>query len=632
MIYIFITLLITIISYKIIFFKRNNDINYKINLSYAFLRKIMIENIDKYDNLILNAFIKDNKLGFSTRIKYYLSIPNNDFDNYKLKIIDNLKKLTKRTIKYIAKVNNMSPEKLYFYFEKNSPEYFSIYQSFNVFGDNVSRDIDILLSVENPCNPLLSSEYHRLIGDLKELGYNIKKDIDYNLVKIKDGLIQDLQKGGSETQNILYYTYHLHKQKYDMMINKTVKEKIHYKAMSINKFILNYLQYFVKDYDKIRLEKSKAYKDGGIKLVKFTTSLWDKFVLDTSFNEKSEDVWKSLTVKYIQLLALYTGVYDELSETQKIFYYTKYGMIRIALLVIYALELNIANYDLIDIENLLFRRKCNNFELIKIFHQKFSEIIVETYPKFSNNLNTKILNQFDRNTLPTIKLQELYFKNPIFLNTEFCKLWANKYNINLHDPFISPSNNVSLIKEYFPNIYQRIHLEAQGTQSWKKLLNFYNCGSNTGIIPLSPSFEEWEIIQKRSNLIMGLVGENICLNNINYQNYKLVRLGLVVKEKNKINSDGCAPDGLLVSFKKKEIIPIEIKTISSEPNDGNIFKREFFLATKQLRTATEILNYNNNIISKKGMLIILWIYQKNNKWIYQIDTDIIDTLNNKHWY
>ena len=49
------------------------------------------------------------------------------------------------------------------------------------------------------------------------------------------------------------------------------------------------------------------------------------------------------------------GVYDELSETQKIFYYTKYGMIRIALLVFQASELT-ADYDLIDIENLLFRR------------------------------------------------------------------------------------------------------------------------------------------------------------------------------------------------------------------------------------------------------------------------------------
>jgi hypothetical protein len=632
MFYIFITLLITIISYKFIFFKRDNHINYKINLSYAFLKKILLENMDKYDNLILNTFIKDKKLGFNTKLKYYLSIPNNDFDNYKLELTDNLKKLTKRTIKYIAKVNNMCPEKLYLYFEKNSPEYFSKYKSFNIFGDNISRDIDILLSVENAKNPLLSSEYTRLVNDLKGLDYNIKKNIDYNLIMLKDGLIQDLQKGGTETQNILYYTYHLHKQKYEMMINRTVVEKIHYKAMSINKFILNYLQYFVKDYHKIRIQKSNAYKDGGIKLVKFTTSIWDKFVLDTSFNDKSKDVWKSLTVKYIQLLALYTGVYDKLSETHKIFYYTKYGMIRITFLIIDALELNIANYDLIHIENLLFRKECNNFDLVKIFHQKFSEIIVETYPKFSNNLNTMLLNQFDINTLPIPELQELYFKNPICLIPEFCKLWAKSYNTNLHEPFISPSDNINLIRKYFPNIYKRIHIESQGTHLWKELLNFYNCGSNTGIVSLSPDLEDWEIIQKRSNLIMGLIGEGFCLNHLNYNNYQLVRLGLLVKEKNKKNSDGCAPDGLLINSVTKEIIPVEIKTISSKPNDGNIFKREFFLATKQLRTATEILNYNNNIISRKGMLIILWIYQKNNKWVYQMDTDIIDTLNNKHWY
>ena len=30
--------------------------------------------------------------------------------------------------------------------------------------------------------------------------------------------------------------------------------------MSINKFILNYLQYFVKDYDKIRIEKVRLLK------------------------------------------------------------------------------------------------------------------------------------------------------------------------------------------------------------------------------------------------------------------------------------------------------------------------------------------------------------------------------------
>ena len=56
-----------------------------------------------------------------------------------------------------------------------------------------------------------------------------------------------------------------------------------------------------------------------------------------------------------------------------------------------------------------------------------------------------------------------------------------------------------------------------------------------------------EVIQKRSNLIMGLMGENICFDQINYQNYKLVRLELLVKEVK--NSDGCAQMNL-VNFKE----------------------------------------------------------------------------------
>jgi hypothetical protein len=609
-------------------------------ISYAFLKKLLIKCILQNNKLILTVFIKKEKSqckSIMSHFNYYLnkcintSSFNAKLEKEKQDLQKNLESYTKKTVKYILSCNNMSLNDLYYYFEDNFPEDFSTYESFNVFGDTKSIDIDLILSVDHLEKPLLSSEQNRLEIELNTLGYNMEKPIDYNLVIFEDGNVKNCKKGGSEIQNILYYTYKAHPQKYLPLVNKIVKVNIHNKAMSINKFIMNYLNAFVfYDYKVLSKKKAVAYSKGGLELVKFTISMWDNFILNSNDPHFSRDVWKSLTVKYIQLLALYTNVYYELDKKKRVLYYSKDGMYKLVPLILKKLNVKVNKIDLICIKQLLFRENCNNFNIMKIFHDKFADIIITTYPKFINP-NINILNKIKNTTTISNELFDLYLKSPIQVNENFSKLWVKLYGQNIQQAFIEKCTNTDLLIKKFPELINKIHLEPQCSDKWKYFLDYYSCGKNTGITELlDTDLSLWQIIQKRSNLIMGMIGESICFGNINlipeYKDYDLITIGLLVKEKFIRNSKGCAPDGLLVSKNNKIIMPIEIKTIASKPTDNSIFRREYILGTKQLGNACDILNHNNIIIADSGLLIILWIYKDDNEWKFEMYSEIINTL------
>jgi len=656
--YLITTLLIIVpLIIKQLYKKENNNFKkQEYSYSYSLIKKLILVYNEKYDDLILNVIANKYILKFNYLRKYTIifnvfsiiftkimffyikfCIYNNkiNFNDEKHHLELNINNNTKKTIKYLAKCSNMDIDKLYLYLEKSLPEYFSEYTSFNVFGDYKSNDIDIIAVVNDISKPLKVSEYNRIYNELKDINYDMNKEIDLNVVSVKDFNIDICKKGGREIQNVIFYTYKNHKQLYSKIIQNVIDFDIHNKAMSINKFILNYLINLVDDYKDIRQKKTSAYSQGGINLINFTISLWPKFIKNSSHPKYNKDVWKSLTVKYIQLIVLYMGIYDNLSDEEKYLYYNKDGMYQLSLKILDKLDVNIKKYNVKSIHNLLFREDCINFDLIEIFHDKFSEIIIKTYPNFTLNKKTLFLNPKNIKTSLNSKLFELYQINPIKLTDNFCKLWIKTYGQlkTIQDKFVAECINIDALK-LFPEIIKKIHLEPQCSNKWRELLNFYSCGNNSGIPELSESLKDYEIIQKRSNLIMGLLGEEIIFNCINFNNlisseYQLTTIGLLVKEKGTKNSMGCAPDGLLISLNNsnKNIIPIEIKTIASIPSDNSIFRREFILGKKQLKNAIDILNFNNDKISNSGLLILLWIYKKNNNWIYETNYELINFKN-----
>ena len=650
----FLTILLIIIPLiiKQLYKEQNNNFS-KHEYSYSLIKKLILIYNENYDDLILNVisnkyilklkFLRKYSILFNVfsiilrKIMFYyikVSIYINKLDIYHEKhhFEFNINNNTKKTIKYLAKCSNMDIDQLYLYLEKSLPKYFSEYISFNVFGDYKSNDIDVIVVVNDVSKPLKISEYNRLYNELKYINYDMNKEIDLNIVTVKDFNIDICKKGGREIQNVIFYTYKNHKQLYPIIIKNVIDFDIHNKAMSINKFILNYLIDLVDDYKEIRHKKASAYSQGGINLINFTISLWPKFIKNSNNPKYNKNVWKSLIVKYIQLIVLYLGIYDNLSDIDKNLYYNKDGMYQLSIKIVENLGIDKNKYNVKSIYNLLFRKECINFDLIEIFHNKFAEIIIKTYPNFTLNKKTLFLNPKNIKTSLTSKLFELYQINPIKLTDNFCKLWIKTYgqDKSIQDKFISECINIDSLKS-FPEIMNKIHFEPQCSNKWKELLKFYSCGNNTGLKELSESLEDYEVIQKRSNLIMGLLGEEIIFNCINFNNlisnyYILTTIGLLVKEKGKKNSIGCAPDGLLISLNNdnKNIIPIEIKTIASKPSDNSIFRREFILGKKQLKNAIDILNFNNDIISNSGLLIILWIYKKNNNWIYETNYELIN--------
>ena len=122
--------------------------------------------------------------------------------------------------------------------------------------------------------PLSELEINRIKLELKQSQVNL----DINLIVIEDGRSIGQSKGGTETLNILKYTYHLHKQVYPLDFDiKHVSVTIFDKLRAISKFMLDYLEDIAIDYKSLRLEKQQIYQLGITEMIKYSTGLIKHF-------------------------------------------------------------------------------------------------------------------------------------------------------------------------------------------------------------------------------------------------------------------------------------------------------------------------------------------------------------------
>jgi hypothetical protein len=186
--------------------------------------------------------------------------------------------------------------------------------------------------------------------------------------------------------------------------------------------------------------------------------------------------------------------------------------------------------------------------------------------------------------------------------------WINeKYNLlgSLNKIFEIKSFNCDNLPA---SLLAHTHTENQRSSQWLDLLKFYQCGNT---INNSIPFVDCET---NFNLIRGCLGEKLIVDLIDWS--KLVgeqvskcMCGLLVETKRLENSKGIAPDLLLVNTKSNQVMPVEIKTLVSDPDIVNRkFLREINLASKQLDTSIELIKKINET-NTYGLIVFCFIHK-----------------------
>jgi hypothetical protein len=214
-------------------------------------------------------------------------------------------------------------------------------------------------------------------------------------------------------------------------------------------------------------------------------------------------------------------------------------------------------------------------------------------PKFNNEVPVIIKN----NGILKDEIWRAWIKNPLTRQEFFLDSYLDEKipetNQNIH---LLPTS----LKKHIIDVDQR-------SEKWVDIYNNFNkktdkkSGSN------------------RYGLFRGNVGEKIVLHNLTELmktwSYKpeLISVGMIISPEGKM----ICPDGLL--FFPKEIIPIEIKTLTGYPRLCPVFLRSYDMGVTQIYNAAKVINdHCGHKISKRGLLIFLFIHPKNEGYIFRI--------------
>lgn len=181
--------------------------------------------------------------------------------------------------------------------------------SYNIFGSTNSQEYDILFHVpEIPHNKEMCKLVCLAIGEMIELNDKVKR---VTLCTIKDGIIIKTSEGlADEYNNNLYYTYSLHRQYAECLVDRPVVRAIHAKLEKVIGDILNILektQYRQKilpiDMDNFE-EKYNLFKELDLDNVSFGFNQ-----LDGEDYEDSYALFKQAAAfEMIQIIGLYENI------------------------------------------------------------------------------------------------------------------------------------------------------------------------------------------------------------------------------------------------------------------------------------------------------------------------------------
>lgn len=525
---------------------------------------------------ILKNLIENNEIDIS--ILHYII--------KKDKICENLLLYPVKTYNFIKKYIPNIEEQI----DNMSTTLYSEYSSFVVFGCPDSTDIDIVVFIDKKYldksqpRPLSMSETIRLKTELSSIGYDVSRNIDINLISIEDGRCIGKSKGGEEITNIIVKTYQYHNQLYDLPQLDIIDVKLIDRIRSISKFIITYIKSVVDkiNYIHFREEKNRIFMSGTDEIIKYSAFLLDKINL-TNHTRDWYDYMKSLTMKIIQLILLvesndYIYTKKELADCLIRYNYNKDN----ALYLLYR-----GKYGLFDIS-----------DTIKLFDY-YKNIIDKYFTDINCTIITIPKNIIKNTSELDDELFNLFIQSPneVIEREKWC--YTNISDTNINDLFLIESTDIDLIDLDKDIIDKHFIQISQRSNEWKKLIKYYQCGRNSHD-NVKPT------IDGMYNLLRGAITESIIINMFNPESiglygWKKVNVGLLVEEKEKEKSRGCAPD--LILTKDGKIIPVEIKTLHSSIHNSDYYNK-MDLAIRQLESVENILG--KDIIINKLIIIAYW--------------------------
>jgi len=477
--------------------------------------------------------------------------------------------------------------------------------TFNVIGCEYSTDIDIIIPVPSIQiiidykNNKFNLNLDLIKNDLTKLGYDLlSKELDVNLVYLdynKSNIIHTLIGEPKLTQNIIHYTYSLHPQSCHPIVSNHVQIDLGDFSRLFSKIILDWMEKLLgkSRYKELRPKKSQVYTNITYRL-DFSLQILDEVDFVELYN-MNKNIIKSIGMKLSQLVLLYLGELE----------YTKVKI-----------SCEISKILPIDYNNILFiltRGKMGKIDnLDKI--QKIFDILIIHYKSVIENiklgyemLNYQInIDEYLSNSTDFVITQ--FIKSPEKPTIELTTYIDEQYQLtqSLNQLFIIKSFGIDKLPI---QLVSHICIEDQRSHEWLELLKFYKCGNSINNII---SFVN---CQTNYNLIRGCIGEKMIVDLIDWnmlvdEDFKPVSkcmCGLIVETKGLLGSIGIAPDLLLVS-KTNQVIPVEIKTIVTEPNIINKkFLREIKLASKQLKTSINLINQIMDI-NTFGLIVFCFIH------------------------
>lgn len=481
--------------------------------------------------------------------------------------------------------------------------YTQFYISCVVIGCPGSTDIDVVVFVtkENikDGKPLELSPtlLITLMTELRDAGYSIESidDLDINVLCVNEsGHIIANMKGGAEIANIINLTHHYHKQKYPIPHLQTIEVSIFDKLRAISKFILDNLKNLTPEYEKIRSSKQEAYQNGTDAMIQFTVSedfLGNLDLVNINNTKEWKDLWKSLTMKFCQLILLVDDQYEYTKEqlavkTAKLFP-ERENLTDELLWFLFR-----GNKGRIDIDN--------TEDTIRFLHQKYCVIVANHFasvkPSYMTITRDTLLKTIIEQELPFPEdLLKAFFESPNVTTSTFEKLWdefvllyKEVYNVSsfslnklFQTPVSSLGDRLKLFTLLGKTNYEQFVWIAQRSDEWFALRKLYPGGTDLGNIS--------DTLQATYNLLRGSITEMIIQKlfspsviGLKNEDYSWVDTGLIHNGKK-----SCAPDGLLVSSTK--LIPVEIKSLHTSVKNSDYY-RGIELATKQCNSVRTILN------------------------------------------
>jgi hypothetical protein len=477
----------------------------------------------------------------------------------------------------------------------------------NVFGCPKSRDIDVVVALSSPhqvtqMNPgrantkIIEEEVKKV---LVECGYNLNRKLDINLCYVQDGNIYCMLNGGRETQNIVFRTYHLHKQSYPCIVNKMIEIDPVDKIIATAKFILDYFEILVGKniYIEERQNRKEAY-----------TGSWTKitYVIDVIkrsrlilYSESTEwlNAMKSLCMKIVQIILA------ENNECE----YTKEGLIErfseiypnlrngIEWCLFYGTR---GSYN-VETINLLFSEYCRIAEINEPIELEWQYVDINLMPNQFGSLSSELIKEFLKSPLGPTREFEEGIKS---LNT-LSSLSPSQ------EPGVNRINHLFLIPcvgtEFLPTqLLDYVYIVPQRSPEWLNLLREYVCGTNLGV--KQHNGEDW--VKVYYNLIRGNIMEMFGIFHTDLSvffngPFHRVTVGLLVEKKGS-KSRGMAPDLLLVDD-NNNVIPVEIKCLVGRPINNHDYRRAVHLAKKELTSSLDILCQVLPNNPRKGIILII---------------------------